>query len=115
MAIRFYMDHHIPRAVTAGLRLRGVDILTAHEDQSHRLADEDLLDRANAYSRIPVTSDAHFLAEATVRQREGLHFKGIIFAHPALVSIGNFVRDLELIAKVGSPEDFADRVEFLPL
>jgi hypothetical protein len=24
MAIAFYMDHHVPRAITMGLRLRGV-------------------------------------------------------------------------------------------
>jgi len=31
------------------------------------------------------------------------------------VSIGDCVRDLEIIAKVGSPEDFANRVQYLPL
>ena len=29
--IKFYMDEHVPRAVTAGLRRRGVDALTAQE------------------------------------------------------------------------------------
>jgi hypothetical protein len=32
MPLAFYMDHHVPRAVTLGLRLRGVDVLTAYED-----------------------------------------------------------------------------------
>ena len=29
MAISLYMDHHVPRAITAGLRLRQVDVTTA--------------------------------------------------------------------------------------
>ncbi len=29
--IRFYMDQHVPRAVTLGLRRRGVDVLTTQE------------------------------------------------------------------------------------
>ena len=29
--IRLYMDHHVASAITAGLRMRGVDVLTAEE------------------------------------------------------------------------------------
>lgn len=29
--IALYMDHHVPRAITEGLRLRGVDVITAHK------------------------------------------------------------------------------------
>src|SRR5438876_4905474 len=32
MPIAFYMDHHVPGAITLGLRLRGVEVLTAYED-----------------------------------------------------------------------------------
>jgi len=32
MAVALYMDQHVPRAIAAGLRLRGVDVLTAYED-----------------------------------------------------------------------------------
>jgi hypothetical protein len=39
MSIAFYMDHHVPRAITVGLRLRGVDVLTAYEDGQSELAD----------------------------------------------------------------------------
>lgn len=30
MALALYMDHHVPRAITDGLRLRGVDVLTCN-------------------------------------------------------------------------------------
>ena len=32
MPIAFYMDHHVPRAITLGLRVRKVEVLTAYED-----------------------------------------------------------------------------------
>lgn len=32
MSVAFYMDEHVPRAISVGLRLRGVDVLTAQED-----------------------------------------------------------------------------------
>lgn len=46
MTVSLYMDHHVPRAITIGLRRRGVNIITAFEDGSHELADNKLLDRA---------------------------------------------------------------------
>jgi len=38
-----------------------------------------------------------------------------VFAHQLRVTIGVCVRDLELIAKAADLEDFANRVEYLPL
>jgi len=42
MPIAFYMDHHVPRAITVGLRVRRVDALTAHEDGNSELEDAAL-------------------------------------------------------------------------
>ena len=50
MPVAFYLDHHVPQAITVGLRLRGVDVITAYEDASHELADTALLDRATTLS-----------------------------------------------------------------
>src|SRR5207302_1334872 len=36
VSIRFYMDVHVPRAITEGLRLRGIDVVTAQEDGATR-------------------------------------------------------------------------------
>ena len=52
MPVGLYMDHHVPRPVTSGLRLRGVDVLTAAEDGADRLSDPDLLDRGSALGRV---------------------------------------------------------------
>ena len=40
---------------------------------------------------------------------------GLVYAHQLHVTIGQCVRDLELIATVGEPEDLAGRVHHLPL
>ncbi|GAI48486.1 unnamed protein product, partial [marine sediment metagenome] len=42
-SIKLYMDAHIPRVITLGLRMRKVDVLTAQEDCSNTLSDADLL------------------------------------------------------------------------
>ena len=55
MAVRLYMDQHVPRAITIGLRLRGADVLTAHEDGASRLADIELLTRATSLGRVLFT------------------------------------------------------------
>ena len=43
MAIRFYMDVHVPMSITEQLRRRGVDVLTAIEDESATLKDDELI------------------------------------------------------------------------
>ena len=58
------MDHHVPRAITTGLRLRGVDVLTAYEDGASELPDPALLDRASELGRVLFTQDDDLLAEA---------------------------------------------------
>ncbi len=115
MAVALYMDHHVPRAISTGLRLRGVDVLTAHEDGASRLQDPELLTRATELNRLLFTQDDDLLVEATRRQRDGEPFSGVIYAHQLHVLIGQCVRDLEVIAKASELEDLANRVEYLPL
>jgi len=55
MSIRLYMDVHVRRAVTNGLRLRGVDVLTAQEDGASQMDDGPLLDRATELDRVLFT------------------------------------------------------------
>jgi predicted nuclease of predicted toxin-antitoxin system len=109
------MDVHVPLAITEALRVRGADVLTAQQDDARQLADDELLDRAGSLGRVLFTRDVDLLAEATRRQREGIAFAGVIFAHQLQVTIGQCVRDLELIAGAGEPEDLANRVCYLPL
>ena len=103
MSVKLYVDVHVRRAVSNGLRLRGVDVLTAQEDGAGELEDPPLLDRATALGRILFTQDDDLLAEAVRRQRSGETFAGVIYAHQLNVTIGECVDDLELIAHVIRP------------
>jgi len=49
MALALYMDHHVPRAITVGLRVRGVEVLTAEENGAKGLQNSELLDRAGPW------------------------------------------------------------------
>jgi hypothetical protein len=109
------MDVHVRRAVTEGLRRRGVDVRTAQEDGFGRAPDSELLDRATELGRILFTQDDDLLREAAQRQAQNEHFSGVVYAHQLKLTIGQCVADLELIAKLGEPEEFADRVHYLPL
>ncbi len=115
MSQRFYMDEHVHIAITLGLRFRDVDVLTVQEDERTGTPDTILLDRATELGRIMFSQDQDFLVEARRRQSEGIYFSGVIFARQSRVSIGDSIRDLEIIAKACVPEDFINRVQFLPL
>jgi hypothetical protein len=108
------MDHNVPRAITAGLRRRGIDVLSAYEDGAHEMEDAALLDRAQELGRVLFSRDDDLVREATRRQREGLSFSGVIYAHQRDVSIGRCTLDLYLIAEARAPEELRDRVIFLP-
>jgi predicted nuclease of predicted toxin-antitoxin system len=109
------MDEHVPRAITGGLRLRGIDVLTVQEDGRGGSADPEILDRATELGRPLFSQDDDLLVEARRRQTEGIPFAGVIYAHQLHITIGDCIRDLELIAKASDPSNLADRVEFLPL
>lgn len=109
------MDVHVRRAVTEGLRLGGIDVLTAQEDGRRRLADPLLLDRAGELNRLLFTQDDDLLREAKLRQQSGIEFAGIVYAHQLNISIGECVDDLEIIAGASELSEWINRVEYLPL
>ncbi|RJP23330.1 MAG: hypothetical protein C4527_20485 [Candidatus Omnitrophota bacterium] len=115
MAVAFYMDHNVPHAISAGLRVRGVDVLTAYEDHSSDLDDPSLLERAGILKRVLFTQDDDFLVETVHRQRSGINFVGIVYAHQLRVSIGRCIQDLEIIAKASELDDMLNEIIFLPL
>jgi len=115
VSIRLYVDVHVRRAITEGLRLRGVDVLTAQEDGAREFDDPDLLDRATALGRVLFTQDDDLLREAKRRQRSGEMFVGVIYAHQLNLTIGQCIADLELIAQASEPAEWINRTEYLPL
>ena len=113
--ISFYMNQHVPRSITEGLRLRGVNVRTAYEDGASEMGDSELMDRATELGRVLFTQDDDLLAEAAARQKKGIPFIGVIYAHQMRVSIGTCIHDLDLIAKAGEIGDLENTVQFLPL
>jgi hypothetical protein len=108
------MDVHVPQSITDQLRRRGVDVLTAIEDDSAELADEALLERASSLERVLFTQDIRFKALAENWQRHQRPFAGLIFGHQLGGTIGQFVKDLELIALASESDEWLNVVEYLP-
>jgi hypothetical protein len=115
MTIRLYLDQHVPRAITAALRERGGDVLTAFDDGASELPDAALLQRATALGRALFSRDSDLLHEASLCHERGVAFAGVIYAHQVRLSVSQCIEDLAILALVGVPEVVADRVVFLPL
>lgn len=115
MPLRLYMDVHIPAAVTEGLRLHGVDVLTSQEDGTREVEDQALLVRATALGRILFTQDKDLLRLAAQWQRTGQGFPGIVYSRQVESSIGGLIEDLELLVTCCSAEEIAGRATYLPL
>ena len=114
MSVTLYMDVHVPGPITRQLRRRGVDVLTAQEDGRDAVGDDQLLARATELSRVVFTHDIRFRVQAEDWQRQGRDFAGLVFGPQLGGTIGQYVEDLELIAKASESEDWRNVVQFLP-
>ncbi|MFN8500018.1 MAG: DUF5615 family PIN-like protein [Anaerolineae bacterium] len=109
------MDHHVSAAITDGLRKRGVDVLTAHEDGAARFDDDTLLSRATELGRVLFSQDRDLLVIAHARLETGVEFAGLIYAHQLNITVGRAVRDLEMLATLLDTADLRNQIEFIPL
>jgi predicted nuclease of predicted toxin-antitoxin system len=109
------MDEQVPKSITLGLRQRGIDVLTVQDNGFISKPDTVILDRATALGRVIFSQDEDFPIEGFRRQAENIYFAGIIYTRPTAISIGDCIRDLELIAKVYDPEDCINIVQYIPL
>jgi hypothetical protein len=114
MPVAFYMDVHVPQAITDQLRRRQVDVLTSIEDGREHAEDHELMERARDLRRVVFTQDIRFHSLAQHWHGEGRQFAGLVFAHPLSATIGELVRDLELIAKASDQEEWQNVTERLP-
>jgi hypothetical protein len=73
------------------------------------------LTELTALGRVLFTRDKDFLIEATRRQKSDEMFADIIFAHQLKVSVSECIDDLELIAQASEPDEWKNRLEYLPL
>ncbi len=114
MPVSLYMDVHVPQAITIQLRRRDVSVVTAIEDDRAVAADADLLDRARELGSVTFTQDILFHVLAQDWHRESRPFAGLVFGHQLGGTIGQYVHDLELIARLSDPDEWVSVVERLP-
>jgi hypothetical protein len=112
--VSFYLDVHVDKAIHDQLHLRGVDVLRAQDDDASELSDEEVLRRATQLGRIVFTQDIGFKTVAEEWQRQGRIFSGLAFGNQLGVTIGTYVKDLELIAKATEPSEWLNVVQHLP-
>ena len=105
---KFYTDEHVPTAVVAGLRRRGVDVLTTREAGMLGASDEEHLALATEDSRAIFTQDDDFLR----LHARGLNHSGIAYARQQ-TPIGEIIRGLMLIYQVLDASDMQNHVEYL--
>ncbi|MBW4556456.1 MAG: hypothetical protein KME59_11040 [Trichormus sp. ATA11-4-KO1] len=90
------------------------DVLTSLEDDTQELPDNKLLERVTQLKRVLFTQDIRFRVLAETWQIEGKQFSGLIFGHQLGGTIGQFVKDLELIAKASEVDEWTNSVEYIP-
>ena len=112
MAHALYMDTCVHSAVTKGLRARGVDVLTTQEDGNAETPDPLVLDRAGELGRVMYSEDEDFLREGVRRQRAGIPFAGVIYAHQD-VSIRRRIERLHAIAETRPAEEIVSNVIYV--
>lgn len=115
MWLRYYMDVHVPAAISESLRRRGIDVLTSQEGGTREAPDEVLLARAAELNRVLYSQDHDLLRLAHARQSAREAFPGLVFSHQRGTSIGLLIDELELIAKCVRADEAADQVVYLPL
>jgi hypothetical protein len=115
MPTPLYLDVHVPVAIAQQLRRRGVDVVHATEEGTNQFDDAALFELATREGRAFVTQDIRFRVMAEDWQRQGKPFAGLFYGHQLVMSIGEWVADLELIAKATEVAEWANSVNQLPL
>ena len=107
-AIVFYMDEHVPRAITEGLRRRGVNAITIQETGRIGLPDDEQLLYATQHGWTMFTQDEDFLRLPAA----DIAHAGIVFAAQR-TPFGDVIEGLVLIADVLTAQEIVNRVEYL--
>jgi predicted nuclease of predicted toxin-antitoxin system len=108
-AVRCYADQHYPAPVTAGLRRRGIDVLTAQDANLCGASDPDQLAFAAGLGRVLLTFDSDFLAI----HQSGASHAGIVWGPATKYSIGELVRMLVLLHAIVTADEMVNHVEYL--
>jgi predicted nuclease of predicted toxin-antitoxin system len=107
--LRYHLDENVDHAVAVGLRGRGIEVTTTPEIGLRSTPDEQQLAYCHAAGKVLVTHDDDMLTLAA----QGINHSGIAFCRSRSRSIGQIVLKLASLSRQFSPDEFANRVEFL--
>ena len=108
MLVRYYLDEHIDPAIAAGLRARGIEVLTTAETGHEQAPDIEQLEFARSENCVLVTRDADFLALAA----QGIAHSGIAFWHSKRRAIGTLIRGLVSLWRTTTADEMQGQVRF---
>jgi predicted nuclease of predicted toxin-antitoxin system len=115
--LRLLIDEDVHGDIVAGLRRRqpALDVVRVQDVGLAHTPDPVILEWAAQQGRVVVSVDKKTLAvDAWARVARGLPMPGVAILR-ILLSIGQAINELELIALAGNPEDLRDQVVYLPL
>jgi predicted nuclease of predicted toxin-antitoxin system len=107
--VRFYLDQHLSHALAAGLRSRGIDVLTAADAGRCGQPDPDQLAFALAEGRVTVSFDPDYLA----LHAAGVAHAGIAWCAATKHPVGRLLNALVLIHAVLTADEMMNHVEYL--
>ena len=90
--MKFLADEHIESSIVNGLKLLGIDAVSANEAGKRESDDEEILRFAKENNRVIITRDSDFIK----LHRKGVEHAGIVFI-PNFLAIGKIIRETEKV------------------
>lgn len=107
--LRFYLDENLPVEIARQLQLRGIEAVTVRDLRRLGDSDPNHLYRATTMEMVLCTNDTDYIALAVAGQQHA----GIVIGQQEAHHIGTWVRQLELMHAVYSPQDMRNHIEYL--
>lgn len=102
-------DEHIPYAVVRGLKAKGIEAVSIHEENISSISDAHLLDYCTQKGRIILTNDSDFLKLAKTKSHSG-----IVYLLSQYTTVGDIIRAIVRLIDTYSTEDFSDAIFYIP-
>ncbi len=115
--LRLLIDEDVHGDIVNGLRRRHptLDLARVQDVGLRHTPDPLILEWAAQQGRVVVSVDKKTLAvDAWDRVARGLPMPGVVILR-ILLTIGQAIHELEIVALAGNPDDFRDQVIYLPL
>ncbi len=115
--IQLLADENFNHRILRGLKLRlpALDYLLVQETAAFQQDDPQVLDWAAANNRVIVTHDVNTMTgHAYERLEAGQFLPGVVIV-PKELAIGSAIEELAILLACSQPEEFPNRVIYLPL